>query len=275
MNSTIRACLLVTLAGAPLALGGCGAFFRQPVNVEVTRQEVETMRKEQAEMLALVRDIKSQVDAQSESMASLRADSNSQLQDLEQRLETLRSQLEDQGVRMDKMITHRVEAGRTPPSPAVNPPGAGMPAAVDTGAVAGAPADTGEGEPGGPPASESELYDAANRDYSRGNYQLAVAGFQDFLKYYPQSDRADNAQYWIGESYFALGDFDQAIQEFLKVRDLYPDGDRVCAATLKIGYADLRKGDSAGARTYLNYVVKECPGTDEARLAQDKLASLR
>ena len=180
-----------------------------------------------------------------------------------ERIETLSAQLEDQGTRIDRSL-RRVEDTRvTRPAPPVRADslGAGTPSAGE--------------EPPRPAGTETELYDAAYRDYSRGNYQLAVAGFQDFLKTHPKSDRADNAQYWLGECYFALGDLDRAVEELLKVRDLYPDGNKSCAATLKVGYAFLRKGENPTARRYFESVVRECPGTDEARLAEDKLASLR
>jgi TolA-binding protein len=86
---------------------------------------------------------------------------------------------------------------------------------------------------------------------------------------------SDNAQYWIGECYYGLGDLDKAVLEYLKVRDLYPDGDKVAAATLKTGYAFLRKGDSATARRYFETVLREFPNSDEATLARDKLDSIR
>jgi tol-pal system protein YbgF len=268
MNPYLRARATVALLTAPLLLGGCvGAFFRQPVNVEVTREEVDAMRKEQAELLALVRDLKTQMDSQTEATAAMRADTNAQLRDLEQKLEVLRAQLEDQGVRFEK-FQRRVQESPAPP-PAT-------PSATFPDTALGSPAETtGVGMGERPPASATELYDAAYRDWSRGNYQLAVAGFEDLLRYYPESDRADNAQFYIGESYFALGDLDRAIQEYLKVRDLYPDGNKRPAATLKLGYAFLRKGDSATARKYFETVMREYPDSPEARLAKDKLDSLR
>ena len=105
--------------------------------------------------------------------------------------------------------------------------------------------------------------------------ELALAGFQEFLLHYPDDDLSDNAQYWIGECYYGLNDLDQAILEYLKVRDVYPNADKVPAATLKTGYAFLRKGDSATARRYFETVIREYPDSDEAKFAQDKLATLR
>ncbi len=264
MSPRSRSTLAFLLVSFSLGVTGCvGAFFRQPVNAEVTREEVESLRREQTELLALVREMKAGLDEQGETTTAMRADTNAQLRSIEERIENIGAQLEDQGTRMDRSLrrVEDVRASRPPVAP---------PASADS--LGGAGASTPETRPAG---GENEVYDAAYRDYSRGNYQLAVAGFQDFLKSYPQSDRADNAQYWLGECYFALGDLDRAVQELLKVRDMYPEGNKVCAATLKVGYAFLRKADNPTARRYFESVVRECPGTDEARLAQDKLASLR
>ncbi len=264
MSSRSHRTLAFLLISLSLGVTGCvGAFFRQPVNVEVTRDEVESLRREQTELLALVREMKARLDEQGETTTAMRADTNAQLRSIEERIENIGAQLEDQGTRMDRSLrrVEDVRAARPPVTP---------PASSDSLGSATAPSPETR-----PASSENEVYDAAYRDYSRGNYQLAIAGFQDFLKSFPTSDRADNAQYWLGECYFALGDLDRAVTELLKVRDMYPEGNKVCAATLKVGYAYLRKADNPTARRYFESVVRECPGTDEARLAQDKLASLR
>jgi tol-pal system protein YbgF len=271
MNAGIRGLVLLALLLTPVLVGGCvGAFFSQPTNVEVTRSEVESVRREQAEILALVRELKTQMDAQSEATASMRADTNNQLRQLQERLEILQAQLEEQGVSFERFQRQEQVRPAPPVRSETQPP-------VETSAADTVAATRGGGaaEDARPPGGENELYDAAYRDFTRGNYQLAIAGFGDFLRYYPDSDLADNAQYWIGESRFALGELDAAVQDFLKVRDLYPDGNKVAGATLKIGYAFLRKGDSATARRYFETVIREYPDSDEAKFAQDKLATLR
>ena len=232
-----------------LAISGCAAFFQQPANVEQTKAEVETLRRDQTELLALIRELKLRLESQSESIAGMRADNNSQLRQLESKIQMLTAQLEEQGLRIERI-------GGNPGTP--KPPDSSQ---------GGTPGGSAQG-------NEASLYEAAQRDFYRGNYQLAMAGFSDFLDQFPKSDRADNAQYWIGESYYSLSDMDQAIQEFLKVRDLFPEGNKVAAATLKIGYAFLRKADSATARRYFETVCREFPGTDECSLAGEKLEGL-
>jgi tol-pal system protein YbgF len=221
---------------------------RQPENVEVTRAEVENLRRDQTELLALVRELKLRLESLSEDTAQQRADQNLQMRQLESKIETLLARFEDQGAQIQRF--------RPTPSPAAT----------------AAPADTGGAPP--PPGGRSTpaaLLDAAQRDFARGNYQLAVSGYEEYLETAPESDMADDAQYWIGESYYSLEDFDRAIQEFLKVRDIYPEGNMVAAATLKIGYAFLRKGDCATARRYFETVINEYPDSNEAALARDKL----
>lgn len=245
----VPAAVLLLLAGS---LTGCASYFRQPANVEATKAEVETMRRDQTELLALVRELKLRVEGLSEDTASMRADQNLQLRQLESKLDILTAQLEEQGVRFERMQRRDTR----PPTP------------PDTTQA------TKAGSAAPPGASAEALFETAQRDYARGNYQLAIAGFQDYLSQAPESDRADNAQYWVGECYYSLGDLDRAVQEFLKVRDLYPASDAVCIATYKIGLAFVRKNDTATAKRYFETVTRECPDTSEAGLAKDKLQTL-
>ena len=250
-----------------LGFQGCvSAFFAQPKNVEITRTEVDQVRRDQAEILARLEEITKRLENQAETTATLRADSNQGLEEIRQQIEILRAQLEDQGVQFER-IQRRVTGDWTPRSESTTPPpvAANPPDSVRTGEDTSSP----------PEVSVNDLYDTAYRDFSRGNYRLAITGFQELLRFHPDSDLADNAQYWTGECYYGLGELDEAILEYIKVRDLYPKGDKVAAATLKTGYAFLRKGDTAAARRYFETVVREFPKSDEAALAKDKLESLR
>ena len=256
LRAARRIPLFLAAAGLLMTGGGCSSWMNQPANVEATRTDVEALRTEQQELLRLVRELNARLDDQAESVASLRADSNVTLEELGRRLEVIQAQLEDQ-------------TGR--PLPRTEPVSLGAPAADSTASpVLGAAPP-----PDAPAAPARDLYDAAYRDFSRGNYQLALEGFNEFLRYYPEDDLSDNAQYWIGECYYGLGDLDRAVLEYLKVRDLYPGADKVAAATLKTGYAFLRKGDEETARRYFETVVREFPDSDEANLARDKLGTLR
>jgi len=100
-----------------------------------------------------------------------------------------------------------------------------------------------------------EEYEGAWKLLQGKDYRGAIAQFKRFLRKYPKSNFADNAQYWIGESYYALKEFDQAILEFDVVRRKYPNGDKVPAALLKQGYAFAELGDRVDARLILQEVI--------------------
>jgi tol-pal system protein YbgF len=124
-------------------------------------------------------------------------------------------------------------------------------------------------------ASEpAQLYNSAYEDYMRGNYDLAIQGFSEYLRRYPDTELADNALYWIGESYYSKKDYDKAIESFTQLLNTYKTSDKAPAALLKKGYAFQEKGDKAQAVINLQYVIFEYPASPEASLAKERLAKL-
>lgn len=111
-------------------------------------------------------------------------------------------------------------------------------------------------------------------DHGAIDYRGAIEQFKKFLEKHPGSNLADNAQYWIGESYYALQNFDQAIVEFNLVRKDYPKSDKVPAAWLKIGYSFAELGNRVDARLFLQEVINRFPQSKEAEKARDKIRSL-
>jgi len=118
-------------------------------------------------------------------------------------------------------------------------------------------------------------YEEALKLLERKDYRTAIARFRDFLKKYPNSEYADNAQYWIGESYYAMREFDQAILEFDAVRQKYPKGDKVPAALLKLAFAFAELGDKVDARLILQELINRYPQSPEAAKAKEKLKALQ
>jgi tol-pal system protein YbgF len=119
-----------------------------------------------------------------------------------------------------------------------------------------------------------EVYQAAYRDYQRGNYDLALAGFRDFLKNYPNSELSSNAEYWIGESLYSQKKYSEAIEQFNGVVNKYPKSDKAPGALLKKGYAYLALNDRPRAIVQFQYVVHEYPSSRESALAKDRLKQL-
>jgi len=119
--------------------------------------------------------------------------------------------------------------------------------------------------------TESELYDRALGYHRDGRHQKAIADFRTFLKLYPKSKLADNAHFWIGESYGAQGRHEEAILAYQKVINGYPEGNKVPAAMLSQGIAFEKIDDSTTAELVYKKLVKNFPKTKEAEIAQKKL----
>ena len=127
-------------------------------------------------------------------------------------------------------------------------------------------------------APESEAakkeYDEAWRLVERKDYRAAIPRLREFLKKHPNSGLADNAQYWLGECFYGLKEYDQAILEFDAVRRKYPKGDKVPAALLKQGFAFAELGDKVDARLILQELVDRFPQSEEAGRAKQRLKTL-
>ncbi len=121
------------------------------------------------------------------------------------------------------------------------------------------------------PAEQRKAYDRALELLKEGRYNDASSAFQKFLKTYPGSSYADNAQYWLGEVYYVTRKFEPALTEFEKVLTQYPGSTKTADARLKMGYIYYEQSKWAEARKVLGQVVKDAPGSTSARLAQERL----
>jgi tol-pal system protein YbgF len=118
---------------------------------------------------------------------------------------------------------------------------------------------------------QEELYQLAYQDMIRGDYEQAILSFKNFLQKYPESELADNAQYWLGECYAASGDTEKAIIELEKVIKNFPQGNKVPSSLYKLGIIYLNKKNKNKAKEYFQRLIKEYPNTNEAKLAKEKL----
>jgi tol-pal system protein YbgF len=121
------------------------------------------------------------------------------------------------------------------------------------------------------PGNPDQLFAAAYGDYSRGNYDLAIEEFKQYVETYPTTEMADNAQYWIGESRLAKKQLKEAVDEFEKAYSMSPKGDKAYAAKYKKGLALLELGQIVAARSEFLFVRKVFPRSSEAFLAAQQL----
>ena len=123
--------------------------------------------------------------------------------------------------------------------------------------------------------SDKAFYDKMLTTYKEGKYEEAVTGFKNFIKKYRKSDLADNAQFWIGESYMALKQYEQAILAYQRVIKKYPKGNKVPNAMLRQALAFYEIKDKKSARILLKRIMKKYPGSNEAKIAKAKLKIIK
>ncbi len=122
---------------------------------------------------------------------------------------------------------------------------------------------------------EKRLYDLTLGLYREEKYEEAIAGFKNFIKKFPRSELADNAQYWVGESYMGLKQYEQAILAFQSVIKKYPKGNKVPNAILRQALAFYEIKDKTSARLLLKKLIKKYPKSSEAKIAKAKLRTLK
>jgi tol-pal system protein YbgF len=119
-----------------------------------------------------------------------------------------------------------------------------------------------------------EIYKNALSDYTKGNYDLAIAGFRTYIENYPRTSLVPNAQYWLAESYYGQKNYAQAIQEFEVVIRDFPDSPKAPSALFKQGDALLQTGDTRRATAALCELTdtkSKYSKTREAQLAREKM----
>jgi tol-pal system protein YbgF len=156
-----------------------------------------------------------------------------------------------------------------PVDPNAPPPPGGAPAAAAT-----APTPAPVVPAGGTGMTPRRLYDTAYADYTAGQWSLAVQGFETYLKTYPKSDLADDAQYYVGESYSGDSKFREAVAAYERVIRDYPQSDILPEAWYKVGNTYERLAQPDRARAAYETAVKLFPETDAGRLSKQRLDGL-
>lgn len=202
-------------------------------------QQLETLQTE-------VRNLRGQVEIQANEIERLKSSQRQLLADIDKRVRDL----EQRG------------ASASPASAAteVAPAAAAPPPAVNSTTVT---------------PQEQQDYDTAINFLKKGSYDRAAKGFRDFLTKYPQSTLRDNARYWLGETYYVMRNFRQAVDEFTKAIRENPKTPKAADILLKIGYSHYELGEWAKARSNLNQVISSYSGTPAAKSAEQRLAKMK
>jgi tol-pal system protein YbgF len=228
-------------------------------------KEVEAMKAEISRLRGLV-------EMQTHQMDSLGKRQTDLYSDLDKRLEDMHKQ---------------VKAAALPPpqppppvaTPVISPPLALVPSTqvstAPSASIAAAPAQSADSKPAEDPLVESKAYESALSQFKAASYAAAIAGFRSFIKAYPDSGLAANAQYWIGYSYYALKDYKSAVAQQQKLLSAYPKSAKVPDALLTIANSQTELNEIESARKSLEEIVTKHPGTNAAKLAARRLATLK
>jgi len=130
------------------------------------------------------------------------------------------------------------------------------------------------GADSGPAPSADTLYSNGLRDITSGKYDLARSEFQDYLRYYGDTDLASNAQFYLGEIAYSQKNYEVAVDEYDKVLNNYPKSFKLAPARLKKGMALIELGQKNAGVKELREVVKRYPGTEEERRARARLKDM-
>lgn len=258
--------LLLFCTGIVL-LSACSGSRNQRISSQQTqmdnlRREVKFLKQQNSQFKRELANLTREIGEFAVANQQDRADLVARFDELMQQMEIVQSQLQDTNSRMT-----RFDRKARPVPRAFTPGNTAPPADSSATARTGTQSFTVD--------NARELYNTAYRDLIRGNYQLSLSGFQQFVQQYQNSELVDNAQYWIGEVYYAQGRYQQAIAEFEKVIKWYKDGDKTASALLKIAYSYININETEQGKIYLEEVLSEHPDSEEANLARGRLAALR
>jgi tol-pal system protein YbgF len=124
------------------------------------------------------------------------------------------------------------------------------------------------------PTDPIQLFSAAYGEYLKGNYELALDQFRQYVQRFPSLETTDNAQYWIGECLYSLGRYQDAVNEFDALLRAYPQSDKALAARLKKALALLELGQREEAIAELRAVANHPTPSSEVTAARQQLQQL-
>lgn len=234
----------------------------QKTLIEQSSDSVNKLNVSMASLQKSVQDVQANSGTRLDTMSTQVQGLSDNLEEIKSRIGKLNQQLVDL-----QNTVQSIDARLAGTAPSTAPSGAtGAPAPGSASAPAVAPL-------GAPPSADT-LYSNGLRDITSGKYDLASSEFQDYLKYYGDTDLASNAQFYLGEISYAQKNYQQALQEFDKVLTNYPKSFKLASARLRKGQCLLELGQKNAGIRELRDVVKHYPGSPEERIARARLKDL-
>lgn len=250
----------------------------QKTLIDQSSDTVKQLNSTMGSLQKSVQDVQANSGTRLDTMSTQLQGVSDNLEEIKSRLGKLNQQLVDlQG--SVQSIDSRLAGGSPSAQPTSVPTGStaspsyGAPAASAASGRGGVPVASAAPSAGGAPSADT-LYSNGLRDITSGKYELANSEFEDYLKYYGETDLASNAQFYLGEIAYAQKNYDRAVQEYDKVLNNYPKSFKLAPARYKKGMALLELGQKNPGIKELREVVKRYPGTEEERRARAKLKDM-
>ena len=217
-----------------------------------------------------VRELRGQLEVQSHTINQLEQRQRELYLDADQRLQRIESATPTQTASPSPQPP-------TPPTPSAAPTTTAETTAPSPSAPAPATTPTAQtpSAAGVDPFAEQQAYQSAFELLKSGRYEDAAIAFQQFIAEYPVGSYADNAQYWLGETYYITRRFELAVQAFNRLISTHPNSQKLTHALLKIGYAHDELGNKAEAERVLGELIERHPQSAAAALARKRLPSIR
>ena len=279
MRSRIAGALLALVLAATLASPASAANKEHQqlmADIRMLQEQAQLLQNLLGTINESIKAVNTRLDEQTNATRKASADQKLQMDNLAGDLRVVREKVDDNNVRIAS-LTQEVEALRQMVQQAASAP---RPSAPDQGnAPPSGTAPAGGTPPLVPPTnagtSPTQLYEMALGDYTIGQWELAIQGFESYIRSFPRSTLADEAQVKIGICYDYLGQKQKALDAFDKAIRDYPGGQAIPTAYFRKGLAlrDLRQSDKA--REAFEYVVKTYPDSPEAGLSKQALDRLK
>jgi tol-pal system protein YbgF len=255
--------------------------------VEQSSDNVGKLNSTMSGLQKSVQDVQANSGARLDTMSTQVQGLSDNLEEIKSRLGKLNQQIVDLQSSVQSIDAKISGANTLPPPSSSTPPNGngsasnGFPTTqqpYSQGSVSPGAQGPNGGAPGfnssGPAPSADTLYSNGLRDITSGKYDLARSEFQDYLRYYPTTDLASNAQFYLGEIAYSQKNYDLAIAEYDKVLTQYPRSFKTAPARLKKALANIELGQKATGVRELREVVKKYPGTEEDKRARAKLKEM-
>jgi len=252
--------------------------------LEELKAQQQSMATDQADIKADMIDLRTQMQEVSGKISSsdheeARALKNSealgesvllQLSQLQQEMQSSQARI----ARVEKFFGLKYKPAPAPAKPPASTSGPVPPTDPGSDVTTGTSGTQVAPDPGKEPFKPEEAYEAAYGLHKAGQYANARRAFEQFVLTYPDSPLVDNALFWIGETYYQSGDYENAILMYQKVLDKHAKGSKAPDSLLKMAYSLEKIGEPQAATAVLNRLVKEYPKASQVSLARKKIQQL-